>query len=218
MNFTFRFKPFLLACFSFYFVVAITGCGKDTPKSRIEKRASLHLNAMEKSAIALEHGMEKVADAHVLNTPKRMRETVKFIKAAQTNLDRANQDVKNYIAFINANRGTLKPEKLDAYIVIKKILDRPLTAKRQAISAYCGRMIRWLEYSANNFKQLKAKHQRARHSYDALLIDVHRSQKQYNLANEEYRRHVDEFLKTYPALTKKFKRQYQTMKKELGWL
>ncbi len=184
----------------------------------MEKRAALHLNNMEASALDLEKELEKIADAKVTNTPERMREAAKIVKNAGQVLDKANMDVREYIKFINANKGALKSEKLDQYMLITELLGYPLTKKRQAIQSYFNQMVRWLEYSASHFKKLKKNDMRARRSYDSLLIEVNRSLKQYNTINAQFHKHADDFLKNHPALKKKFKRQYKTMKKEMGWL
>ena len=202
----------------FILASVLTGCGKEPPKSRMEKRISLYLNNMETSAVNLEHAMDSIADAKVTNTVERMRTTVKIVEEAEKALDTADIDVGAYIAFINKNKSVLKSEGLEPYIVIKEILDYQLRAKRRAMTAYFSHMKRWLNYSADHYSKLKAGDPRVRQSYDAMLIKVNRSLKQYNMANDQYHRHTRDFVNRYPALKKKFKRQYKTMKKEMGWL
>ena len=128
-------------------------------------------------------------------------------KDAQAALDRAEQDVREYMTFIIKNRRALEAENLIAYITIKEILGHNLRKKRQAAAAYFTHIKRWMEYSAEAYR-----------SYEALLISVNRSFKAYNLANGLYHRHTAAFIKKYPELKQKFKRQYKTMKKEMGWV
>lgn len=194
------------------------GCGQEEPKSRMEKRVSLHLNSMEQSAIELEHGVEEIAEAKRLNTPERMRHTVKLVKKARKALDKANDDIRSYIAFINANKADLQMEKLDRYIIIKQLLNQALIEKRQAMKVYFTSMEKWLVYSSDHYEKLMAKDARSRKSYDALLIKVNRTLKEYNMANDAYHRSVKKILDSNPDLKKKFKRRYKVMKEELGWL
>ncbi len=208
----------LLICFAIVLASSLTSCSKEPPKSRMEKRISLYLNNMQASAINLEHGMDNIADAKVTNTVERMRTTIRIVDDAGQVLDTADKDVRAYIAFINKNKGALKSEGLESYIVIKEILDYPLRTKRRAMASYFSHMKRWLSYSADHYTKLKSGDRRVRRSYDALLIEVNRSLKQYNMANDQNHRHVKDFVDRYPALKKKFKRQYKTMKKEMGWL
>lgn len=205
----------ILACLALF---CLSSCGSEKPKSRMEKRVCIYLNKMEDSAVALENKLDAIAAAKVLNTPDRMRQAARMIEEAEALLDEANQDVRSYLAFINANRGALESEKLHPYIRIKGLLNHELTQKRRAMNHYFVRMDAWLTYSADHYAQLKAKDVRSRKSYDSLLIAVNRSQQEYELANAEYHQFVDQFLAQHPELKKKFKHRYKTMKKELGWL
>jgi hypothetical protein len=58
----------------------------------------------------------------------------------------------------------------------------------------------------------------ARNSYAQLLTDVDRSLKRYDTANVQYHQFVKIFLTRNPNLVEQFKQEYQTMKKELGWI
>ncbi len=79
----------LLICFTFALTSGLTGCGKEPPKSRMEKRISLHLTTMLSSADNLGHAMENIADAKSLNTVGRMRSTIKLIDDAEQALKTA---------------------------------------------------------------------------------------------------------------------------------
>ena len=193
-------------------------CAEPSPKSRLEKRISIYLDRLESSAVDLEHTLKKIADMKRLNTSGRMKETISVIKGGEKTLERANQDISAYIDFIKNNSRELKKENLDPYIDIRNLLNQPLSIKRQAIGEYFQVLKKWLDYSATHFKRLKAKDQAARTSYDQLLINVNRSLKRYDTANEQYHQSVKAFLSKNPDLIKRFKPEYRTMKKELGWI
>jgi hypothetical protein len=193
-------------------------CSDPSPKSRLEKRMALYLERLESSAIDLQHKMDKIADMKRLNTAGRMKEAISVIKKSEQTLKKANQDIAAYIAFINNNSRELKKENLDHYMDVRDILNQSLRSKRQAIADYFQTLKKWLDYSATHFKRLKAKDVAARGTYDSLLTDVNRSLKRYNTTNEQYHQFVNSFLSKNPDLVKRFKREYKTMKNELGWM
>ncbi len=210
-----------LACLIICFIGVISGiigCSSEPPKSRMEKRISLHLTTMLSSADNLGHAMENIADAKSLNTVGRMRSTVKLIDDAEQALKTADKNEQAYIAFINQNKGALKSKGLEPYIVFKDLLDNSLRVKHRAMESYFSHMKHWLNYSADHYSKLKSGDIRSRQSYDAFLIEVNRSLKRYDLANVQYHRHTKEFINDHPELGKKFKRKFKTMKKEMGWL
>ena len=206
----------LIVCFCS--LALLFSCSDSSPKSRLEKRMTIYLDRLESSAIDLEHELEKIADMKRLNTIGRMNEAISVIKKSELTLNRANQDIAAYIAFINSNSRELKEENLDHYMDVKDILNQSLRSKRQAIADYFQTLEKWLDYSATHFKRLEAKDVAAMRSYDSLLTDVNRSLKRYDTANEQYHQFVNSFLSTNPDLVKRFKREYKTMKKELGWM
>ena len=178
---------------------------------------SIYLDRLESSAIDLQHELDNIADMKRLNTVGRMKKAISIIKQSELTLKKANQDIAAYIAFINSNSRELKNENLDHYIDVRDMLNQSLRSKRQAIADYFRTLTKWLNYSATNFKRLKAKETAATHSYDSLLTNVNRSLKRYNTANEQLHQFVDSFLSKNPELVKRFKQDYKLMKKELGW-
>lgn len=198
-------------------LMAVTGCSDEPEKSRMEKRISIYLNNLQNSAVDLQHELDNIENAKVTNTPERMRNAGKIVEQAEKVLEKANQDVTSYIAFINANKTALRSEGLDLYLDVKGLLNHALTTKRRAMAAYFSQLKKWLYYSADNYKKLIAKNASARRSYDALLTKANRSLKQYETANEKYHASVEDFLIKNPGMKTKFKRRYKTMKKELEW-
>ena len=206
----------LIICFGS--LTLLFSCSDSSPKSRLEKRMTIYLDRLESSAVDLQHALKKIADMKRLNTAGRMKEAISVIKESELTLKSANQDIAAYIAFINSNSGELKKENLDHYIDVRDILNQSLRLKRQAMADYFQTMEKWLDYSATHFKRLESKEVAAMRSYDNLLTDVNRNLKRYDTANEQYHQFVNSFLSTNPDLVKRFKREYKTMKKELGWM
>ena len=192
-------------------------CADSSPKTRMEKRVCIYLDHLESSAVELQHELEKIAGMKRLNTPARMKKAITHIEHSEKVLERANKDISAYIAFINNNSQEMKKENLNHYMDIRDLLNQSLSLKRQAIEKYLQEMKKWLEYSASTFKRLEAKDQAARSTYDCLLTNVNRSLKKYNTANTQYHQFVKSFLTKNPEKVKRFKKQYKTMKKELGW-
>ncbi len=184
----------------------------------MEKRISIYLDRLESSAVNLQHELEKIEDMKLLNTAPRMRTAITVIEGSEKVLKKANQDISSYIAFINNNSRELKKENLTHYIAVRDLLSHALSLKRKAIGRYFQDLKKWLDYSATHFKRLKAKDEAARATYDGLLIDVNRSLKKYNTANAQNLQFVNSVLTENPELVKRFKKQYKTMKKELGWM
>ncbi len=193
-------------------------CSDSSQKTRMEKRISIYLDRLESSAVDLQHELEKIADMKRLNTTTRMRKAITIIEGSEKVLKRANQDISSYIAFINNNSRELKKENLNHYIAIRNLLNRTLSLKRKAIGQYFQEMKKWLNYSATHFKRLEAKDEAARATYDSLLTNVNRCLKKYNTANAKHLQFVNSVLAENQELIKRFKKEYKTMKKELGWM
>ncbi len=184
----------------------------------MEKRISIYLDRLESSAVDLQHELEKIADMKRLNTAPRMRKAITVIEGSEKVLKRANQDISSYIAFINNNSRELKKENLDHYIAVRNLLNHSLSLKRKAMGKYFQELKKWLDYSASHFKRLEAKDEAARGTYDSLLTNVNRSLKKYNTVNAQNIQFVNSVLTENPEIVKRFKKQYKTMKKELGWM
>ena len=218
MKKSFSLSGFLNLFLLMLITVSLSGCDKEAPLSPLEQKLAIYLNNMQASAVSLQHSLDAIEEARITNTQERMRSALKLIHKAFYSLETADYDVSAYINYVNNNRIEISAQGLDPYLDIREILDRHLSQKRRAMKSYLIQLERWLSYSANNYTRLKSGDLRVRKSYDSLLIGVNRMLKKYNSANDQYHRYTHAFVQRYPQLTKKFKRQYKTMKEEMGWL
>ncbi|WDP89032.1 MAG: hypothetical protein HUN04_04520 [Desulfobacter sp.] len=186
--------------------------------SKTERIAAHHLGKMEKSAIALEQALEKISHFKRLNTTDRLKSAQSSIREVQKKLSQADEDVRDYRVYIVKNSNKLKQEKLNHYIDIVGLFNDDLTKKRNSVKNYLSAMDNWLDYSTTHYIRLKEGSASHRRNYDRYLVMVNRRLEDYNAANDKYHRFVKSLLNQHPHLTKYFKSQYKTMKKEMGWL
>lgn len=198
-------------------LTGLTGCGREE-KTGVEKTAAQYIENLETSVVELEHAMDKVSGLRRLNTKGQLEKARETIIQSREILKKADNEVKTYAAFVRKNEAFLKEKNLGHYILVKGLFSRGLWDKRAAIAHYLTAMDNWLDYSADNFEKLSAASQSHRLNYDKLLISVNRHLQIYNKANSKYHKTVSDFLQKHPGLKKRFKPQYKTMKKELGWL
>jgi hypothetical protein len=194
------------------------GCSKKLTKSKLEKKTSIMLKKMESSAILLDNELDIIFEIKITNTKDRMKEAVNRITNCKKTLQSADLTVKNYIAFIKSNSVLLKQEKLNHYISVTDLLNQDQAKKRNSIGEYFSAMERWLNYSANNFEELKSGSLAHRKTYNIYLTNVNRAKKKYEMSSLRYHRFVNSYMEKNSDFSNFFSQKYKDLKKGIEWL